>query len=336
VRSKNSWFALPAAVAAFGLVSSPALAATNSWAAATNMNSVRAGHTATILTDGRVLVAGGGNASAEIYDPARATWTLTAPMNVSRGDHAAVRLGDGRVIVVAGNPYDAASAEIYNPATNTWVLTGSLNVPRNYPTAVLLNTGQVLVVGGQNPGTGEAIGAAELLNPSTGTWSLTGSLKNGRYYHSATLLSDGTVLVAAGFNYPAVSDGLLASAERYSPATGRWSPAGSLAVARRDAMAALLQDGRVLVAGGDGYGTFNSAEIFSPATNDWSSAGSMTAAHAHATATRLNDGRVLIAGDATRGTSTRPRPGHGVRRATWSTPTCRRPPPRSLAMVGCC
>jgi len=182
VRSKNSWFALLAAVAAFGLVSSPALAATNSWAATTNMNSVRAGHTATILTDGRVLVAGGGyDASAEIYDPASAIWTLTAPMNVSRGRHAAVRLSDGRVLVVAGNVYNAASAEIYNPATNTWVMTGSLNVPRNYPTAVLLNTGQVLVVGGQNPNTGGAIGGAELFNPGTGTWSLTGSLKTGRY-----------------------------------------------------------------------------------------------------------------------------------------------------------
>ena len=193
MRSKYSWFAPLAVVAAIGLVTSPALAATNSWGATTNMNSVRAGHTATLLTDGRVLVAGGGyDASAEIYDPASATWTLTAPMNVSRGDHGAVRLGDGRVLVVAGNPYDAASAEIYNPATNTWVLTGSLNVPRNYPTAVLLNTGQVLVVGGQNPNTGAAIGSAELFNPSTGTWSLTGSLKTARYYHTATLLSDGS------------------------------------------------------------------------------------------------------------------------------------------------
>src|SRR5712691_10927695 len=81
------------------------------------MNSVRAGHTATVLADGRVLVAGGGyEANAEIYDPASATWTLTTPMNVSRGRHAAVRLGDGRVLVVAGNPYNAASAEIYNAA----------------------------------------------------------------------------------------------------------------------------------------------------------------------------------------------------------------------------
>jgi galactose oxidase-like protein/Kelch motif protein len=221
-------------------------------------------------------------------------------MNVARGRHAAVRLADDRVLVVAGNPYNAASGEIYNPATNTWTLTGSLNVPRNYPTAVLLNTGQVLVVGGQNPNTGAALSSAELFNPSTGAWGLTGSLKTGRHYHTASLLSDGTVLVAAGFN-PAVSNGLLASAERYSPTTGKWSSAGSLSVARRDAMAAMLQDGRVLVAGGDGYGTFSSAEIFSPATNRWSSAGSMTVAHALATATQLNDGRVLIAGNSYQG-----------------------------------
>jgi N-acetylneuraminic acid mutarotase len=140
---------------------------------------------------------------------------------------------------------------------------------------------------------------------------LTGSLRTARYFHTATLLSDGTVLVAAGFN-AAVSYGLLASAERYSPSTGKWSSAGSLAVARRAAMAALLQDGRVLVAGGDGYGGFSSAEIFSPATNSWSSGGSMTGAHALATATRLNDGRVLIAGDSYRGDVYSPSTG------TWS------------------
>jgi len=77
-------------------------------------------------------------------------------------------------------------------------------------------------------------------------------------------------------------------------------------------MAALLQDGRALVAGGDGYSAFNSAEIFSPATNGWSSAGSMTVAHALATATRLNDGRVLIAGDSYRGDVYSPSTG------TWS------------------
>src|SRR5258708_5555922 len=133
MHTKHSWLALPAAVAAFALVGLPALAASNSWSATTNMNVARAGHTATVLTDGRVLVAGGGyDASAEIYDPASTTWTSTAPMKVARGRHAAVRLADGRVLVVAGNPYNAASAELYSPATNSWALTGSLNVPRNF------------------------------------------------------------------------------------------------------------------------------------------------------------------------------------------------------------
>jgi N-acetylneuraminic acid mutarotase len=287
------------AILALAVTTAPAVAASpNSWTAAASMSTARFGASATALLNGRVLVAGGGgyDASAEVYDPGTGTWSPTGPMTEARSNQAAVRLADGRVLVVSGDSYDAASTEIYNPAANTWSVTGKLNVARNYPAAVLLIDGRVLAVGGQNPATGAAISSAELYNPSTGTWSLTGSLRTGRYYHTATLLADGTVLVATGFN-PSVANGLVAAAERYSASTGRWTSAGSMVVARRNADAVRLLDGQVLVAGGDGYGTFSSAELYDPASNSWRLTGSMTLPHGLATGTLLADGRVLIAGD---------------------------------------
>jgi hypothetical protein len=288
---------LSAVLAILALDAAPAIAASpNSWTAAASMGTARFGVSATALLDGRLLVAGGA-ASAEIYDPATGTWSPTGPMTESRSNQAAVRLADGRVLLVSGNSYDAASTEIYDPAANTWSATGRLNVARNYPAAVLLDDGRVLAVGGQNPATGAAISSAELYNPSTGTWSLTGSLRTGRYYHTATLLADGTVVVATGFN-PSVANGLVAAAERYSPPTGRWTSARSMVVARRSADAVRLQDGRVLVAGGDDYGTLSSAELYDPASNSWRLTGSMTVPHGLATGTLLGDGRVLVAGDS--------------------------------------
>jgi len=218
-------------------------------------------------------------------------------MTESRAEHAAVRLADGRVLVVSGNYYAASSTEIYDPATNSWHATAKLNVARNYPQAVLLNDGRVLVVGGQNPSTGDALSTTELYNPATGAWSLTGSLRTGRYYHKATLLKDGTVLVATGYN-PAVSGGQVSAAELYNPATGKWTSARSMAGARRSAAAVLLQDGRVLVAGGDNYGTLSSAEIYDPASNSWQTTGSMVVGLGRSPGVLLPDGRVVVAGSS--------------------------------------
>ena len=95
-----------------------------------------------------------------------------------------------------------------------------------------------------------------------------------------------------------MANGLVAAAERYSPSTGKWTSARSMVVARREADAVRLQDGRVLVAGGDDYGTLSSAELYDPTSNTWRLTGSMTVPHGLATGTLLRDGRVLIAGDS--------------------------------------
>ncbi|HKB28395.1 MAG TPA: kelch repeat-containing protein, partial [Candidatus Limnocylindrales bacterium] len=127
-----------------------------SWTATGSMGTPRSGHSATLLADGRVLVAGGHDgaaplASAELYDPSSGTWTATGSMVAHvGGDFTATLLRDGRVLVAgggeSGNLYrPTAAAELYDPATGSWTATGSMTAPRSAHLAVLLPDGRVLV-----------------------------------------------------------------------------------------------------------------------------------------------------------------------------------------------
>jgi galactose oxidase-like protein len=249
-----------------GLASMQPCAATPfEWEYTGSLKTARFHHTATLLPDGRVLVAGGQDrsdslASAELYDPATATWSDTGSLNTPRDSHTATLLPNGMVLVAGGENdrlHALASADLYDSATGTWSATGSLNTARYDHTATLLPNGMVLVAGG-NPG---ELDSAELYDPATGTWSLTGSLNDGRADHVETLLPNGMVLVADGTPFP------LASAELYDPTTGIWSLTGSLNAPRKDHAATLLPNGMVLVtAGARGYGKapLASAELYDP------------------------------------------------------------------------
>jgi hypothetical protein len=168
--------------------------------------------------------------------------------------------------------------------------------------ATLLPDGQVLVAGGSG-GSSNALASAELFNPATGTWSVTGSMSQGRsglnnVGPSATLLPDGQVLIAGGQD---ANFNLLASAELYNPATGKFTPTGSMATARAGQSATLLNNSQVLVAGGlvglkSNPQTTASAMLYDPGTNTWTSTGSMTTGRESQTATLLPDGQVLMAG----------------------------------------
>jgi len=262
-------------------------------------------HTATLLADGRVLVAGGIDfadlplASVTLYDPATGTFSPTGSMGTPRAFNTATLLADGRVLFAGGGPAtwtrpgpDTASAELYDPKTGTFSPTGSMGIPREDHAATVLRDGRVLITGGNDTGD-HAVASAELYDPKTGTFSPTGSMATARGYHTATLLADGRVLVAGGDPCGWASCDRLATAELYDPTTGTFSPTGSMATTRGFHTATLLADGRVLIAGGDGGST---AELYDPKTGKFSPTGSMTAARDYTTATRLADGRVLVAG----------------------------------------
>jgi hypothetical protein len=276
--------------------------ATGNCTATGSLNAGRLLHTATLLLNGKVLVAGGWPdhthngimSSAELYDPATGIWTATIGMNVGRAGHTATLLSNGKVMVVGASRGLPNSSELYDPATGRWSFTGSTNTPRfGYHTATLLPNGLVLVAGGYDSTGNHASPKAELYDPTTGTWTPTGDLATARHDHTATLLTSGKVLVAGGENEVAV----VGSAELYDPGTGVWTPAGSLSVPRWRHTATVLCDGKVLIAGGlSERNSLASAEIYNPFIPNWTFTGSLNNARGLHTATLVYHGRVFAAG----------------------------------------
>ncbi len=286
---------------------------TDSFTATGSMSHPRAGHTATLLANGKVLIAGGqvgqyddNTASAELYDPATGSFAGTGAMSHPRSGHTATLLADGRVLIVGGAsayaPADLSSAELYDPDTGTFKPTGSMTSPRDGSTATLLSTGKVLLTGGI---AGASVAAsAELYDPATGSFGSTGSMSSPRWAHTATLLASGKVLIVGGSTFNTQGD-FLASAELYDPATGSFSPTGSMPGPRIGHTATLMTSGKVLIAGGVGApfeSDLASAELYDPATGSFSPIGSMTMVRSGYTATLLQSGRVLIAGGDSNGT----------------------------------
>src|SRR5207249_703467 len=137
------------------------------------LNVERAGHTATPLADGRILIAGGENASgavgeSELYDPASRTFLPGPLLLAARALHTATRLSDGRVLIAGGisNGAGIRSTELYDPAANAFLAGPSMNGPRTGHTATTLADGRILIAGGNAQGT------AEIYNPATGRFAL--------------------------------------------------------------------------------------------------------------------------------------------------------------------
>jgi hypothetical protein len=279
--------------------------------------SMAGGHdfgTVTLLADGRVLVAGGsGNnskgewvdtASAEIYDPAAGTFGATGPMKQARSGQTAALLQDGRVLVAGGasGHFYVTSAELYDPKTDKFSATGSMPVAGG-GTATLLRDGRVLLLAGEGTNTSPAT-LAEIYDPKTGKFTK-GAPFSSAGYTTATVLLDGRVLITGGAASLLGNQNAVASSWTYDPGTGKFTPTGSMTTARLRHTAALLPDGRVLIAGGSASaltGTVNmpdglkSAELYDPVTGTFMATGSMTTPRSGPTATLLADGTVLITG----------------------------------------
>jgi hypothetical protein len=254
-----------------------------------SMTVARAAHTATLLQNGQVLIAGGNGASsslasAELYDPTSQAFTATGSMTTARSGHTATLLANatlpnhGKILVAGGG---SQTAELYDPMVGTFTTTGGMIAPHTGQTATLLQNGRVLVAGG-------GTASAELFNPSTGTFTATGSMTVSRTGQTATLLLDGRVLIAGGGT---ATDPAVASAELYDPVSGTFTATGSMSEGHSGHTATLLLDGTVLVAGPD-----NTAELFSPGTGTFSVVGELLTPGSGATATLRNDSTVLVAG----------------------------------------
>jgi hypothetical protein len=243
-------------------------------------------------------------AAAPAAAAASGTFIATGSMHAPHTEGRATLLQTGQVLVTGANSGGGAPAlpspELYNPAAGAWTVTGQMNTPRIDATATLLPDGQVLAAGGA--GASFALASAELYNPATGTWSVTGSMHQGRSGvagdgdPSATLLPDGQVLVAGGED---AKFNALASAELYNPATGKFTPTGSMTTPRAGQSATLLPDGQVLIAGGTGATA--AAELYNPATGKFTATGSMSGARTGNIGTLLPDGDVLVTGAASSG-----------------------------------
>jgi hypothetical protein len=207
---------------------------TGQWVATGSMLHARANHSATLLPDGRVLVAGGWNRrdasglatildSAETYDPQTGTWTRTQSMPQPRAWPTATLLPDGLVLVAGGGldlfKASVVSAALYDPRTGTWTSAGNMSIARNRCTATLLLDGSVLIAGGYLAETGRlgsphSTATAERYDPKTGSWTLTAGMSGPRARHTAVLLADGRVLVAGGEGSPGLD---YYSSELYDP-----------------------------------------------------------------------------------------------------------------------
>lgn len=265
----------------------------------------RAFHTATSLSNGDVLLAGGEGgpgvslAAAEVFRRSSTTVLRVGDMAEARRKHAAVALPGGRVLVCGGFG-DAgsalASAEICDAATGTWSPAASMGSGRANHTATLLANGTVLVAGGFTGSIGSLRyeGYGEIYNPAGNTWSSAGALAVPRGGHTATTLPDGRVLLAGGES-------------SFDPAAEVWDPGdrvfritlGRPRFWRRFHAAETVRLGSVLLAGG-GPGT---AERFDPFTETFSDAGNcppiglpVSDSPLHATLTRLPGTRVMFLG----------------------------------------
>ncbi|CAF3810139.1 unnamed protein product [Adineta steineri] len=252
---------------------------TGSWTRTGSLNYERHSHTASILSNGKVLVVGGAACgflnSAELYDPSTGNWSITNSMNWTRAWHTATTLNNGKILVTGGmsdGVLALKTVELYDPLTEKWKNVSSMIYSRRGHTATLLTNGKVLVIGGEDD-TDYSLSSAELFDPSTETWTMTGSMINERAKHTASLLKNGNVLVAGGGTGGGVFPGMgpVNTSGIYDPSTGRWTSTNNMHYTRTWHTASVLENGNVLVVGGneDDDTSAYTPELYNSSTNTY-------------------------------------------------------------------
>ncbi|MFA6091712.1 MAG: kelch repeat-containing protein [Elusimicrobiota bacterium] len=228
----------------------------NSWALTSPMISSRNYHTAVLLPDGNVLVAGGYDAggnflsSAEIYISTAHLWRSIAPMGTARAQHTMTLLHTNKVLVAGGvNNSVLDDVEIYDPGAGAWAPAAAMNLGRYAHSATLLRDGRVLAAGGSD-GFGET-NDAEIYDPETNAWTDTANTGNsmctGRLRHSAMLLPDGKVMIVGGVK---ASGEAVKATEQFDVDISSWEGQGDLNKARFYHSSVLLHDGNLMTVGG--------------------------------------------------------------------------------------
>jgi Galactose oxidase, central domain/Kelch motif len=271
-----------------------------------SMGTARVSHTATLLGDGAVLVAGGMDgtvalSSTELFDPAIGGFTPSGNMHAARASHTATLLShgplltNGKVLITGGGDATSQSlstVELFTPRTGAFTATAKMKIARRGHTATLLNSGKVLVTGGVDA-SGNVLKTAEIFDPSAGTFTLTtGSMVWARAHHNATLLGNGKVLIT----------GYEAQAELFNPLTQTFTTTASTYEPNPQVTATWLNDDKVLVIefyAGFSHGHPNGlAQLYDSSSGTFAFAGCFycSAGRSRHTATLRNDGKVLVAG----------------------------------------
>jgi hypothetical protein len=261
----------------------------------------RAGHTATALPDGRILLvggwtSGGRTAAVEIFDPSSSSFLRVADLSAPRAGHTATALGEGRVLIAGGETEKgpATQSEIFDPRTGRFLPAAKLREGRLGHSATLFTDGRVLMAGGRKPAPtgGGVLASTEIYDPARDAFVAGPALAVARYKHAAARLADGRVLIVGGSDERDWT-GMLASAELFALGASRFEGTGALLSKRfkLPGTAVALRNGLVLIAGGSEV-----AEVFDPRTGRFERAGSFPTPLYYATATVLGDGRVLIVG----------------------------------------
>ncbi len=281
-----------------------------------DMSTARAYHTATLLSNGKVLVAGGRSGfrneldSAELYDPVAHRFIPTGRMLSARARHTATLLPNGKVLIAGGFRAGEAlaSAELFDPVSGTFSATANLTMPRQWHSATLLPDGRVLIAGGAGNGNqmNDMAASAEIYDPAAGKFVATGNMTVARVLHAATALKNGGVFIIGGMRGGGpdpmlwAGNNFLSSAELFDPGTGQFNPLSGMSVGERAASngsAVLLADGKVLIAGGvAGRVTLSDARLYDPSQQKFLPTGSMISSRFRHDATLLSDGRVLVTG----------------------------------------